>query len=168
MVTLYNVISADGFIARSDGSEAFIPNSIWPNFLDLCKEYGALIMGRKTYDTIQAYPNELLIPFEKLPIKKIVVTNNQGYKPKDGYIVTHSPEEALALNPNALISSGPILNNYLLENNLIGKIILHQVSTLIYTGIKPFKTDALTLIQIKDVPQLEGIKVREYKVLPAV
>lgn len=72
MVTLYNVISADGFIARKDGSEDFIPDNLWQNFLSLCKEYGTLIIGRKTYDTIQAYDQELLGPFEALLIRKII------------------------------------------------------------------------------------------------
>ena len=32
MLTLYNVISSDGFIARNDDSEDFILDNLWKNF----------------------------------------------------------------------------------------------------------------------------------------
>ena len=38
MITLYNVISADGYITERDGSEDFIPDSVFDDFIDLCKE----------------------------------------------------------------------------------------------------------------------------------
>ena len=53
MITLYNVISADGFIARLDGDEDFIPDDLWPHTLEFFKKYDALVMGRKTYDAMQ-------------------------------------------------------------------------------------------------------------------
>ena len=165
MVTLYNVISSDGFIAQNDGGEDFIPDNLWPNFLSLCREYGTLIMGRKTYDTIQSYGNELLEPFEKLPIRKIVITNNRSFKPKYEYIVAHSPQDALALAPDALVSSGPTLNNFLLKNHVVKKIILHEVPAPINEGLKPFDIGGITLLPIEKVPKLEGVKVREFKVL---
>ena len=165
MFTLFNVISLDGFIVKNDGSEDFIPDNLWPNFLNLCQEYGTLVMGRKTYDTIQTYRKELVESFEKLPIRKIVITNNRSFKPKYEYIVAHSPEDALSLAPNALVSSGPTLNNFLLKNHLVKKIILHEVPTAIKEGIKPFYTDGIRFIPIDDVPKLEGVKVREYKIL---
>ena len=164
MLTLYNVISSDGFIARKDGSEDFIPDNLWPNFLDLCKEYGTLIMGRKTYDTIQSYDRESLQYFEELPIRKIVVSGNQGFQPKSGYIIVHSPEEASALAPNALVSSGPTLNNFLLKNNFVKKIVLHKVDTPIGEGIKPFDTDGVSLTPVNETPKLEGVQVLEYSV----
>jgi dihydrofolate reductase len=165
MATLYNVVSSDGFIARNDGSEDFIPDHLWVNFLNLCKEYGAIIMGRKTYDSIQTYPKELIEPFEKLPIRKIVVTNNRSFHPKPEYMVVHSTKDALAIAPDALITSGPTLNNFLLEHHLVKRIILHEVPVSIQTGIKPFDMDKLSLAPIEHVAQLEGVKVYEYRIL---
>jgi dihydrofolate reductase len=147
MVTLYNVISADGFIAREDGSEDFIPDNLWLNFLSLCKEYGVLIMGRKTYDTIQSYDKELKDSLEALPIRKMVVSRNKDLKLKDGYILVSTPEEAVASAPNALVSSGSSLNNYLIKNRLVKEIILYEVPSLIGKGIKPF--DEINLGDIK-------------------
>ncbi|KKU52862.1 MAG: hypothetical protein A3H69_02075 [Candidatus Sungbacteria bacterium RIFCSPLOWO2_02_FULL_47_9] len=165
MVTLYNVTSSDGFIARKDGSEDFIPDNLWVNFLNLCKEYGTIIMGRKTYDTIQKYDQEILAPFEKLPIRKIVVTANPKFFPKQGYIVARSPEDAVLLAPNALVSSGPTLNDYFLKNGFVKKIIIHQVSIAIEEGIKPFEQNNATLVPVEGVPQLDGVRVKEYVVV---
>ncbi len=164
MVTLYNVTSSDGFIARNDGSEDFIPDNLWPNFLNLCREYGTLIMGRKTYDAVQRYGKEFFQPFEELPIGKIVISGNRSFHPKKGYIVAHSPEEALALAPDALVSSGPILNNFLLKNGLVKKIILHEVPIAIGEGIKPFDREGVMLIPMEATPKLAGVKVYEYSV----
>ena len=102
MVTLYNIISSDGFIASKDGSEHFILDELWQNFLNLCKEYDALVIGRKTYDAIQGYGKELLDPFEKLPIQKIIVTHDRKFRPKASYIVAHSPKDAVSLRENIL------------------------------------------------------------------
>ncbi len=163
MVTLYNVTSSDGFIAKKDGNEDFIPDNLWVNFLNLCKEHGAIIIGRKTYDTIQKYDQDLLAPFEKLPIRKIVVTANRQFRPKQGYVVAHSPEDAVLLAPDALVSSGPTLNDYLLKNGFVKKVIFHEVPIAIGEGIKPFEENVI-LRPIESPPQLDGVKVKEYAI----
>ena len=164
MVILYNVISSDGFIARKDGSEDFIPDNLWPNFLSLCKEYSVLIMGRKTYDAIQSYDKKLVDSFEALPIRKIVISSNRSFNPKIEYIVAYSPEDAIASASNALVSSGPTLNNYLLKHNLVKKVILYEVAVSIGDGIKPFDNDHVILTPIDNSSRIEGVTVREYRV----
>ena len=138
MVTLYNVVSSDGFIARTDGSEDFIPDHMWPKTLEVFKKYGTLVMGRKTYDALQKYDVALLKPFEQLPIKKIVISQELSFKPKVGYAVARTLEEATA-NPNTLVSSGPTLNTELLKRNMISEILLHVVPVTVGEGIKQFK-----------------------------
>ncbi|MDP1689017.1 MAG: dihydrofolate reductase family protein [bacterium] len=162
MITLYNIISTDGFIARKDGSEDFIPDNLWKNFLSICKEYGTLIIGRRTYDIIQSYDKELQDSFVALPIRKIVVSGNKNLNLKNGYTIVNTPEDAIALAPDALVSSGPILNNYLIKNHLVKEIIFHEIPVLIGDGIKPFDKTKLILKVIDNVPQLEGIKVIKY------
>ena len=81
MLTLYNVISSDGFIAAKDGGEDFIPDEVWGDFLELCAKYDALILGKNAYAAIQSFGKELVEPFEKLSIKKIVVTRDKNFKP---------------------------------------------------------------------------------------
>lgn len=141
MVTLYNVVSRDGFIARKDGSEDFIPDELWPATLEFFKTYDVLVMGRKTYDALHAYPPELLESFEKLPLKKVVVTRNKDDfhpDPRFGYVVLHSATEVPLMGANVLVSSGPTLNDFLLEKGLVNKVILHQLPDEIGEGIRPF------------------------------
>lgn len=154
MVTLFNVISADGFIAREDGSEDFIPDSLWSHFLSACGEYGTVIMGRRTYDTIRSYSHELTDTFDALPVAKIVVTSNKDFKVKDGYTVVSTPEEAISLAPHALVSSGPTTNNYFIQKGFVQKIILLEVSTKIGSGIRPYDP-AMNLANI----EIQRIKV---------
>ena len=51
MVTIYNVISKDGFIARSDGGEDFIPEEIWEYDMQFFRQFDTWVMGRKTYES---------------------------------------------------------------------------------------------------------------------
>lgn len=164
MFTLFNVISADGFIARTDGSEDFIPDDLWINFLNLCEKYGVFVMGRKTYESIQTYTDNLLVPFEKAAFKKIVLTQNANFKTKEGYEVFCDLHQAVSLYPDALVASGPTLNNFLLANHLVKKIILHKVPESIGDGIKPFDEKLVTLTALENVAQLDGVTVLEYEV----
>jgi len=149
MLTLYNAISSDGFIADKTGNEDFIPDEAWSSFLGLCGDYKTLIIGRKTYEVIQAYDSELLVPFEALPIKKIVISSNPSFQIKDGYLVTHSPEEALKIDPEALVCSGPTLNNALLKKGFVKKVIFHEIPTKIENGITPFDVTYLSSVPIE-------------------
>ena len=149
MVTLYNVISADGFIARPDGSEDFIPDEYWPYTLNVIKKYNRVLMGRKTYQTIQNYDEKLRTSFDDLPIQKIIVTKNRNFHPKYSYEVVSTPEDAIDPNLNILVTSGPTLNNYLIQKHLVDKITYHKVPIFIGSGIKPYETtDLIETIQI--------------------
>ncbi|MFA6094724.1 MAG: dihydrofolate reductase family protein [Candidatus Paceibacterota bacterium] len=138
MLTTYNVVSQDGYIARKDGSEDFIPDELWGDFLAVCKKYGVVVMGRITYETIQAYPTEMVENFESSDIKKVVITKNSQFVPKPGYFALHSLEEVLSLGDNILLSSGPSLNTHALEQGLIDKVIQNVLPEKIGGGIKVF------------------------------
>ncbi len=141
MVTLYNVISSDGFIAGKNGNEDFIPDEFWPVTLNFFKKYDAFVMGRRTYDAMQKYPKELLSSFQELPFKKIVVTSDRTNfhpDPRLGYIVAHSPQDALVLGSDVLVSSGPTLNEFLLEYGLVDMVVHHEIPIRIGEGIRPF------------------------------
>ncbi|OHA87754.1 MAG: hypothetical protein A3A96_02010 [Candidatus Zambryskibacteria bacterium RIFCSPLOWO2_01_FULL_39_39] len=123
MITLYNVVSADGYIARKDGSEDFIPNSYWPHTLNVLNGYDCIIVGRKTYDVIQNYEENMRKSFEDLPIKKIVITKDKSFHPKEGFEVAYALEDVINPDLNIVVTSGPTLNNYLVENNFVDKNI---------------------------------------------
>ncbi len=150
--TLFNVISKDGYIARKNGNEDFIPEELWPKTLGVMSKYDVIVMGRKTYEALQKYDKSLLRPFEEMENKKVVVTTNALFVPKDGYLVVHTPEQALSLGTNVLVVSGPGLNEYFLKKNLIDKILFQEVPVEIREGIKAFR------MKEQDVPPIEYLR----------
>lgn len=137
-VTLYNVVSADGYIAHRDGSEDFIPDEYWPQTLEIFKKYDTLVMGRKSYDAMQKYSSALLAPFEALKIKKVVVSRDEHFVPKPGYGVIRSIDAIGELGGRVLVCSGPEINNALYKADLVGKHIMETVPVTLGEGIKPF------------------------------
>ena len=164
MVTLYNVVSSDWYIARKDGSEDFIPDELWPVTLDVFKKFDVLVMGRKTYETLQSYEKDLLEPFERLAIKKIVISRNSNLKIKSGYTVARTPEDAIAHGSNILVSTGPILNNYLLEKKLVDKVIFHQIPIVISEGIPVFDQHHHSALVLQSEAELRSVKEIKYQV----
>lgn len=161
MVTLYNVTSKDGYIARLDGSEDFIPDELWNDFIDMCKKNDTVVIGRKTYQTIQNYSEQMIKKFEDLNIKRVVVTRDINFTVKPSYIITHSPKEAFTLGRNILLSSGPTLNTSVLELGLIDKVILNILPLEIGSGIKVFNTE-VNLVPISEKDVVDGKKLCEY------
>jgi dihydrofolate reductase len=149
MITLYNAVSSDGFIARKDGSEDFIPNVVWDDFIELSHLFDVLVMGKNTYQTLQHYEPEELERFEHLPIKKVVISREPDIELKKGYTLAHTVTDVPKLGKNILLSSGPSLNTAFLKEKLIDIIILNIVPTNIDTGIREFNgmTPELTLKQ---------------------
>lgn len=138
MLTTYNVVSEDGFITDLDGSEEFIPDELWSKTLDFFSKFEIILMGRKTYEAMQKYDKDMLDKFERLKIRKGVITRNTDFKPKEGYEVFYSPEEALGSANNVLVTSGPELNTYLLRKNLIDEIVFWEIPEKIGSGVSPF------------------------------
>ena len=163
MLTLYNVISQDGFIARENGDEDFIPDALWTDFLDFCQKNDAVIISRKTYEAIQEYPRNLTESFENLAIKRVVVTEKSDLVLNSKYLIARSPAEAMTTGQNLLLSSGAILNQVFLENNLVDQVILNILPIKIGAGIRVFITQPkLSLITEENFP--DGRKRCVYRV----
>ncbi len=127
MLTMYNVISNDGYIAQINGKD--LRQDLWDNFIKLCKGYGTLVMGRKTYDSVQKYDQKLVAELEALPIKRIIISRDENFVPKTGYMLFHKIEDAKQFFQGAMLSSGPTLNTALYKEGLITKVILDKLNT---------------------------------------
>ncbi len=134
-VIQYNLITADGFIARNDGSEDFFPDEIFNEYFELCNKYGNTIMGRKTYEMLQSWG----IEEENFTntVKLVVSKNNLGVA--EGYICISSPQEALNFLQEkgfetALLCSGSVLTSVFLKENLIDELLLTIFPLMIGTG----------------------------------
>ncbi len=151
MLTAYNVISSDRFIAQTDGGEDFIPDEVWDDFLELLAEYDVLVMGKNTYDAIQSFDQNLIDAFEHTAIKKIVVTRDDSFVPKAAYAKISSLQDAATMSPNILLCSGPGLNTAFLKEKLIDRIILNKLPATIGGGIRQFETVDPELIPLPEL-----------------
>lgn len=163
MVTLYNAASADGFIARKDGSEDFIPDNAWEEYLQILESYDVAVMGKKTYETLQGYPKEMLQLFEALPITRLVLSRDTSFQPKAGYAVTTELSDIRNAGKNVLITSGPALNTAALEAGIINRMMLNIVPVMIGDGIPVFyHQPELELVSTDRAPS--GREVCTYKI----
>ncbi|MFA5651938.1 MAG: hypothetical protein WC933_01065 [Candidatus Paceibacterota bacterium] len=164
MITLYNSISQDGFIAREDGSEDFIPDEVWSEYLNLCKKYDVVVNSRKAYEAIQNYPTEAVKEYDNLKVKKLVITKNKDYIVKPPYNVIHSIKKIVTFGKNILISSGSEFNDVILREKIVNKVILNIIPVKIGSGIKAFINEPhLKLISEKKIKN--GGKWIEYNVI---
>ncbi len=142
MVTSYNVVSADGYIADKNWNEEFIPDSTWVKFIKLINDNNVVVLGRKTYEIMHRdYSQQIIDEFEQTKTKKIIVSRDPSFNPKDGYIKVGSPEETLKQGSRILLSGGPILNEAFLRAGLINKFIRLIIPTQLGGGIKPFLSE---------------------------
>ncbi len=51
-VILDMVISPNGFIARENGDEDWLPSEGWDDFVAEAKQYDNIVMGRETYEQV--------------------------------------------------------------------------------------------------------------------
>ncbi len=164
MITLYNVVSSDGFIAAPNGSEDFIPDEQWDRFLKLLPDYDAVIYGRKTYEAVQKYDAAALEAFEKTPITKLVVSTQADFKPKAGYTKISSPQEALEYGKNMLLSSGGSLNEAFVAAGLVDKLLQVRLPISIDAGIRALSPE--TKLRLESEQPLEnGAALREFSII---
>jgi len=140
-VIMANAISPNGLLAREDGNEDWLPSEGWQEFLADAKRFNNFVMGRETYERVQElYPD---YNFDNVETGyKIIVTRNQDFQPPKGYIVVHSPQEALRFLEekrieNALLVGGGKLNSQFLAQKLVNEIWITITPYIIGKG-RPF------------------------------
>ena len=160
---MYNAVSKDGFVARVDGSEDFIPDEAWDDFLELLGSYDAVVMGRRTYEAIQQYPRPMIEAFEKISIKRVIVSREEQFHPEDGYLVTSSLSEIPKVGVNVLLTAGPTLNSAALKEGMIDRVMLNILPELIGVGLPVFnQPPKLVLLSTKEA--LSGGKMCTYQI----
>jgi len=133
-----NAISVNGMIAREDGDEDWLPSEGWDEFVADVTKYGNFIMGRETYELVKKlYPD---YNFDNVKADfKLIVTARHDYIQPDGYIVTHSPEEAVdflkAKNAQVgLLIGGGNLNSSFYSKQLVDETWLTISPTILGNG----------------------------------
>src|SRR5262245_17045806 len=91
--TLLMAASANGYAARPDGQEDFLPHDGWIAMLEFCKKYHHVIWGRTTYDAVKTWGGSYLNDLQGFEI--IVVSRSAVSYPEQNVTICSSPEEAI-------------------------------------------------------------------------
>jgi dihydrofolate reductase len=121
-------ISPNGYIAREDGDEDWLPEEGWEEFVELAKSLDNIVMGRETYAQVTARYADY--NFDNVPVAhKVIITHDETFKAPDGYTVAHSPEEAVKILQTAGIENifligGGVLNSEFMKKGLVNELQL--------------------------------------------
>jgi dihydrofolate reductase len=156
-VLLDMVISPNGFIAREDGAEDWLPAEGWDEFVTEAKQHDNMVMGRETYEQVTARYKDY--NFDSVPVAhKIIVTRNQNFTAPDGYTVVYSPEAALEYLKKLKVKTvflvgGGKLNAEFVKRKLVTHIQVTVTPYIIGKGRSFLAPDdyelGLTLITVK-------------------
>lgn len=158
-VILDMVISPNGFIARENGDEDWLPHEGWDDFVAEAKQYGNIVIGRETYEQItEKYEGE---NFDNVAVDhKLIVTANKDFKAPEGYTVVYSPEEAMAYLKGAGVETlfligGGKLNTAFAKAGLVSQIQFTISPYIIGKGRPVLAYDdfemGLTLLKVKQL-----------------
>ena len=168
--TLFMAVSANGFVARKDGDEDFLPHEGWLQMLDFAKKYGHLIWGRKTYEAVSGWGGNFMKDLQHIPF--IIVSNSKKSSYPQNVTVCSSPTEALKAvelmgQKTAFLSGGPTLNTAFVKAGLVDEIILNYNPTILANGIKLFaESDFELRLKLDEVKELSsGIVQIRYSVI---
>lgn len=140
-VILFMAMSLNGMIASKSGDENFLSETNWKSFSELAKQHGCFIIGRKTYEAVQKWPD---YNFNNIEAKlKIVVSADKSLKLDPSFLIANSPQEAIekASSMNfecVLLTGGSTINSAFLAENLIDEVILNIEPAIIGSGVPLF------------------------------
>lgn len=158
--TLFMAVSANGFVARRDGDEDFLPHAGWLQMLEFAKKYSHLIWGRATYEVVRSWGGNFIKDIENIPI--IVVSSGKKIAYPKNVTICSSPNEAIKVvekmgHKKAFLSGGPTLNTSFAKAGLIDEIILNYNPTLIADGIKLFcESDFELKLKLEEIKKLSA------------
>lgn len=133
--------SLNGMIAGKDGNEDFLSHTNWKSFGELAKKQGCFIIGRKTYEAVQKWPD---YNFNDIETKlKIVVSNDKDLKLEPPFLIANSPKDAIkkavAMNfENAILTGGSTINSAFMTDDLVDEVMLNIEPVVIGSGIPLF------------------------------
>lgn len=158
--TLFMAVSANGFVARKNGNEDFLPHDGWLQMLEFTKKFGHLIWGRKTYEAVKGWGGEFMKDIEDTPII-LVSSDNTSPCPANVTVCT-SPTEVMKIveqrgYAKAFLAGGPTLNTSFAEAGFIDEIILNYNPTILGDGIKLFAESTFELkLKLEKVKELSS------------
>ena len=161
-VILYMAMTANGYIA-TEQEDAPWSQEIWDAYYDFISKKGNIIVGRRTYEMMEATGNE----FQKLGNPTVIIVS-RWLKEQDNHNTTivASPREALeALEQKgfkeAVVGGGSMLNAGFLKDGLIDEIYLDIEPRIFGKGIRLFsEIDADVKLELLEMKTLSPHIVR--------
>lgn len=174
--TVFIATSLDGFIARPDGAIDWLPTGADTKFedygyADLMKSVDALVMGRKTYETVRGFGGEW--PYGKKPV--VVLSSKKIEIPKElSKMVTvmsgniGAIRDYLAtLDVKHIYVDGGVTIQRFLNAGAIDRLIITRIPVLIGEGIPLFgklENGDVSLAHIGTKTYPSGLVQSEYAV----
>lgn len=164
-------VSVDGFNARADGNEDFLPSEGWDEFVVDAKRCDNIVMGRETFELVMKhYPD---YNFDSVDVAhKLIITSDTTYRAPDGYTVVQSPQEAVEYLEEREVETlfvigGGKLNAAFLSLGIVDEFWLTVVPYILGTGRPMVSTDQelnikLELISTEELPK--GRVLLKYRV----
>lgn len=165
--TLYMATTANGYIAREDGSVDWAAEENWQDYFQTIKKKGNLIIGRNTYEIMP--PEEFI-----QDCLYIVMTKEKNLSKKTEKLIftDFSPQEVLWLLENqgyeeAVVGGGSKIDSAFLEAGLIDEVILNVEPIILGKGIPLFSQKDFTvdLALIKAKKLTENLLQLQYMVM---
>jgi dihydrofolate reductase len=169
-ITLCMEMSLNGFIARENGDEDFIPDSGFQNWLEVIRSSKYVMWGRKTHNVVLAWEQAWQDELKGMNI--VVVSADPGYQVDDRFKKASSPREAFRVFEqmganNVFLSGGSELNSSFAKLGLIDELVVTVEPVAIGRGIPLFSPEISDLkLKLLDMKQLEtGAVQLKYQVL---
>ena len=168
-VYLFAAISLDGYIADKKGEEDFLSAIHWDEFKTLVEKFGCVIIGRKTYDTVNDWEEKYSL--DNFKAKKIIISRNSKLELDDGYILASSPKEAIKIAKKfgfnkVVVAGGQQTNSSFMDDNKVNRVILTIEPRILGEGIsflsKNCSQDELKLKKVKKLDS--SIVMLHYKI----
>jgi riboflavin biosynthesis pyrimidine reductase len=147
-VILHMAMSLDGMVARENDDTDFLAHDNWTLFVELARQTGALIWGRRTHELVRGYGASFLVDLNGLG--RVVVSGDAQLALEPGWQRAASPEQAVALLEDAghkrtLVVGGAALNTAFAQAGLVDAVILNVESVIVGHGIPLFAPAPLDL-----------------------
>ncbi len=168
--TLFLSMSADGFIANTDGIPLF-PQHAWEDWCALVNKVGNVIAGRSTVEQLKDDEMSSLLA----PEHKIVLSSQDNGLSESGWQIAGSPADALEMLrragvPEAIIGGGRAVYHSFMRARLVDTITI-DLQPVVFGGGVPVFGEVLDPTQLKllDTRPLNGDAIRlRYQVLHEV
>ena len=169
-VILCMVIPANGIIAGENNEEDFISHDSWQAWLEILRQYGCVIWGRKTHQVVKTWPKSYFDDIKG--IKVVVISANPDYEVSAGFELASSPEAALKTLKkqgfkSVVLTGGATLNTAFAKLGLIDEVILNVEPIIEGKGIPLFKPEVFELkLELIEMKKSKGKTIQlHYKVV---